>query len=432
MNIFESLESSVRSYCRSFPVVFQKAQGARLYDEDGRVYLDFLSGAGSLNYGHNHQGMKEKVIEYLENDGLVHGLDMASSAKREFLETFRKLILFPREMDYKVQFSGPTGTNAVEAALKIARKVTGRTNVISFTNGFHGVTMGSVAATANSYYRDGAGVSLPNTQFMPYDGYFGEGIDTIEYIRKFMTDSSSGVDLPAAFILETVQGEGGVNVASFPWLQRLEALCREFDILLIVDDIQVGCGRTGKFFSFEDASIAPDIVVLSKSLSGFGLPFSLVLMKPHLDQWKPGEHNGTFRGNNLAFVTATEALKKYWGRDNLSAEIQEKAELLEEKAHEMVVNHPEAPLSYRGRGLIGALDCKDKALAEKIRARAFKNGVVIETCGSEDEVIKFLPPLIIKKEDLEEGLNRVAQSVDEVIRESQDEVSEIMQRVVSR
>ncbi len=417
MSIFESLESSVRSYCRAFPTVFQRAQDARLYDEDGKEYLDFLSGAGSLNYGHNHPALKEKMIEYLQQDGLVHGLDMASTAKKEFLETFRKLILFPREMDYKIQFCGPTGTNAVEAALKIARKATGRTNIISFTNGFHGVTMGSVAATANSYYRDGTGVPLPNTHFMPYDGYFGEDVDTIDYIRKFLRDSSSGVDLPAAFIVETVQGEGGVNVASFEWLRRLEMLCREFDILLIIDDIQVGCGRTGTFFSFEEASINPDIVVLSKSLSGFGLPFSIVLMKPELDQWKPGEHNGTFRGNNLAFVTATEALKLYWAGDALTASVQGKARLLEEKVQSIAEDYPQE-LSTRGRGLIWALSCERPELAGKIRSKAFKKGVIIETCGSEEEVIKFLPPLLIREEELKEGLERVAESVAEVMAEA--------------
>lgn len=426
MNIFENLESTVRSYSRSFPVVFEKAQGAQLYDNEGNVYLDFLSGAGSLNYGHNPEKMKQKAIEYLENDGLVHGLDMASVAKKEFLETFQELILFPREMDYKIQFSGPTGTNAVEAALKIARKVTGRSNIISFTNGFHGVTMGSVAATANSHYRDGAGVSLTNTQFMPYDGYLGDSTDTIGYIRKFLEDSSSGVDLPAAFIVETVQGEGGVNVASFKWLRKLEALCREFDILLIVDDIQVGCGRTGKFFSFEDASISPDIVVLSKSLSGFGLPFSIVLMKPEFDQWKPGEHNGTFRGNNLAFVTATETLKSYWGKESLTPSVLSKSRLLEKWLDEIVENYSPELFTAYGRGLIRALKCHKPGLAAKIREKAFEKGVIIETCGSEDEVLKFLPPLIISEEDLREGVKRIAESIEEVLFEKSSEKPELM------
>ena len=309
MKTFNRIESNVRSYCRSFPTVFTRASGATLVGEDGRRYLDFLSGAGTLNYGHNNPRIKARLLEYLESDGIVHGLDMATVAKREFLERFEQTILLPRGLSYKVQFTGPTGANAVEAALKIARNVTGRSNIVAFTNGFHGVTLGAVAATANSHYRDAAGLPPSGTSFVPYDGYLGD-LDTTEYLDRVLTDGSSGVDHPAAVIVETVQGEGGVNVATAAWLRRLEAVCRRHDVLLIVDDIQAGCGRTGTFFSFEDAGIRPDLVTLSKSLSGYGMPMSVVLMRPELDQWKPGEHNGTFRGNNLAFVTATPALEE--------------------------------------------------------------------------------------------------------------------------
>jgi len=416
MDTFKMLESSVRSYCRSFPTVFNKAEGACLTDEGGRRYIDFLSGAGSLNYGHNNPALRDRLISYLQAGGPVHGLDMSTTAKRDFLEVFRDNILFPREMEYKVQFPGPTGTNAVEAAFKLARKVTGRTNIISFTNGFHGVTLGSVAATGNSFYRDGAAAPLSNTSFMPYDGFLGAEADTIEYLRKFLQDSSSGVDLPAAVIVETVQGEGGVNVARMEWLEALERVCREFEVLLILDDIQVGCGRTGPFFSFEEAGITPDIVVLSKSLSGFGLPFSVVLMKPHLDQWKPGEHNGTFRGNNLAFVTAAETLRRYWGTpEDLTPEVLWKGEMLEAGMERIVQAHPDVGLVSRGRGMIWALDCRLSELASKVSRRAFERGLIIETCGSEGQVAKALPSLLIEPEALEEGLTILAGSVEEVL-----------------
>src|SRR5690606_9412215 len=197
-------------------------------------------------------------------------------AKKAFLEAFERVILGPRGLLYKVQFPGPTGTNAVEAALKLARQVKGRSGVISFTNGFHGVSGGALAATGNAKFRDAAGIALGNTTFMPYDGYLGAGVDTTEYLERMIADRSSGVDHPAAVIVETVQGEGGVNVARFEWLRALERVCRRHDMLMIVDDIQVGCGRTGTFFSFEGAGISPDIVTLSKSISGFGLPMSLV------------------------------------------------------------------------------------------------------------------------------------------------------------
>jgi diaminobutyrate-2-oxoglutarate transaminase len=251
MKTFERLESRVRGYCRSFPTVFTRAEGAMLYDEKGREYIDFLSGAGTLNYGHNNPVMRRALLDYIEANGVLHGLDMATRAKREFLDTFESVILRPRGLQYKVQFTGPTGTNAVEAALKLARKVTGRTNVISFTNAFHGVTLGSVALTGNAHYRDAAGVPLGNVAFMPYDGYLGPYVNTLEYLERFLDDRSSGVDAPAAAIVETVQGEGGLNTAGASWLRGLQRLCTERDILLIVDDIQAGCGRTGDFFSFE-------------------------------------------------------------------------------------------------------------------------------------------------------------------------------------
>jgi diaminobutyrate-2-oxoglutarate transaminase len=276
MKIFEEIESEVRSYARSFPRVFNRAQGEYLYDEDGKQYLDFLAGAGTLNYGHNNPAFKKALLDYIEADGISHGLDLHTKAKAEFLETFNEKILKPRELEFVVQFTGPTGTNAVEAALKLARNIAGRENVISFTNGFHGVSLGSLAATGNSHHRGASGVSLSGSSRMPFDGYLGDGIDTTAYLDKVLSDSSSGIDAPAAVLVETVQGEGGINAASFEWLRNLEAVCRKHDMLLIVDDIQAGCGRTGTFFSFEEAGIKPDIVTLSKSLSGYGLPFAVV------------------------------------------------------------------------------------------------------------------------------------------------------------
>lgn len=258
------------------------------------------------------------LLEYIENDGITHGLDMHTKAKGEFLHAFNDKILKPRGMEYVVQFTGPTGTNAVEAAMKLARNITGQQNIVSFTNGFHGVSLGALAATGNSHHRDAAGVSLNSTHRMPFDGYLGDNIDTTAYLDKVLSDSSSGINSPAAVIVETVQGEGGINAASLEWLRNLQTVCRKHGILLIVDDIQAGCGRTGDYFSFEEAGIQPDIITLSKSLGGYGLPFAVVLIKPELDQWKPGEHNGTFRGNNLAFVTAKAAIENYWADDEFS------------------------------------------------------------------------------------------------------------------
>lgn len=419
LSIFNRMESEVRGYIRSFPVVFNQARGSMLIDEDRNEYIDFFSGAGTLNYGHNNPIFKEKLVDYLASDGLVHGLDMATTAKRDFLETVDRVLLKPRNWQYTLQFTGPTGTNAVEAALKLARQVKGRSNIISFTHGFHGVSGGSLAATANAKFRDASGYTLGNTSFMPYDGYFGPDVDTIGFMERMLEDRSSGLDHPAAVIVETVQGEGGVNVATLRWLKDLESLCRRHDMLLIVDDIQVGCGRTGSYFSFESAGIRPDIITLSKSLSGFGLPMSLVLMKPELDIWKPGAHSGTFRGNNLAFVTATAALNTYWADDAFSAEIQRKERLVRDWLENVIHSYPNAGLSVRGRGLIqGLVTTADHSLANKIAHKSFENGVVVETSGANDEVLKLLPSLTIEDELLSRGLDVIEQSLAQVLGES--------------
>jgi len=414
LKTFDRLESEVRGYIRSFPTVFESAEGHTLIAEDGTRYIDFFAGAGVLNYGHNNPRLKQKLLDYVEADGVVHTLDMASVAKRRFLERFEEVILRPRGFDYKIQFPGPTGTNAVEAALKLARKATGRQNVVAFTDAFHGMTLGSLAATGNAAKRAGAGVPLANTTSLPFDGYLGDDVDTIAVLARNLEDTSSGLDKPAAVIVETVQAEGGVNVARFEWLRRLAALLAEHEVLLIVDDIQVGCGRTGPFFSFEPAGIQPDIVCLSKSLSGYGLPFAIDLIKPHLDVWNPGEHNGTFRGHNPAFVTAVEALS-YWQDDTLKKEVEAKAETALERLESIAASHPEAGLEVRGRGLIQGLVFGDPALTARVSEECFENGLIIETAGPKGEVLKLLPPLTITEEALTEGLDIIEAAVATVL-----------------
>ncbi|MEH6629142.1 MAG: diaminobutyrate--2-oxoglutarate transaminase [Motiliproteus sp.] len=414
MKIFDEIESEVQSYARSFPRLFNKAQAEYLYDEDGNQYLDFLAGAGTLNYGHNNPVFKEKLLEYIGNDGITHGLDLHTKAKGEFMQTFNEKILKPRKLDYVMQFTGPTGTNAVEAALKLARNVKGRENIISFTNGFHGVSLGSLAATGNSHHRGAAGVSLNGVSRMPYDGYLGDDIDTTAYLDKVLSDSSSGIDLPAAVIVETVQGEGGINVASFDWLRNLDSVCKKHDVLLIIDDIQAGCGRTGTYFSFEEAGIYPDIVTLSKSLGGYGLPFAVVLIRPELDQWKPGEHNGTFRGNNFAFVTAKAAIDHYWSDDKFSCSVKQKGEYVTQRLDAIVEQYGEGNFTSRGRGMFQGINCVNGDLAGKITRKAFQKGLMIETSGADDHVVKFLCPLVISDENLKRGIDIVEQAIREV------------------
>lgn len=414
MSIFEQYESEVRAYCRSFPAVFKKAKGSKIWDENNKEYIDFLSGAGALNYGHNNEKMKKKLVEYILNDNIAHSLDMATEAKKRFIKKFQEVILKPRNLDYKLMFPGPTGTNAVESALKLARKVKKRTNIICFTNSFHGMSLGSLSVTGNAMKRKGAGVPLHNTVFMPFDNYVD--FDTVEYLEAFLENNGSGVDKPAAVILETVQGEGGINAARFEWLKRIEKLCRKWDILLIIDDIQAGVGRTGTFFSFEGAQIKPDIVCLSKSISGFGLPLSITLFKRDLDVWEPGEHNGTFRGNNHAFITAAESLE-YWKSDSFEQEIQEKGNVIQSFLQKLVEKYPELNGTVKGRGMMLGVASTVDGLAEKICKEAFYNGLIMETSGPNNEVFKLFPPLTISIDELNEGLNIIEKSVQTVIKE---------------
>lgn len=409
MRVFEEMESQVRGYIRSFPAVFDTAIGSEMFDDQGNRYIDFFAGAGSLNYGHNNPAVSEALIEYLQHNGVVHGLDKATLAKQAFLQKFRDTILSPRNLEYKVQFTGPTGTNAVETALKLARMVKGRSNVIAFTNSYHGLSMGSLAVTGNSFYRDESYGVRANSAFVPFDGYFGSDFDSIAYLRKLLSDQSSGVDLPAAIIVETVQGEGGIHIARDEWLQNLESLCREFDILLIIDDIQMGNGRTGTFFSFERAGITPDMVTVSKSI-GTGLPMSLLLMRPELDQWKPGEHTGTFRGNNLAFVAATKAFE-YWDTPDFAEGIVHKGKLFQEGLQAIVEKYSNIEAELRGVGMVWGIDFADTGFAGSVSEEAFARNLIIETAGADGQVLKFLPALTISEELIEEGLKIIDEAI---------------------
>ncbi|MBU8817045.1 diaminobutyrate--2-oxoglutarate transaminase [Mycolicibacterium goodii] len=407
--VFSTVESEVRSYCRGWPAVMETAKDSWVTDTEGRRYIDFFAGAGALNYGHNNPKLKAPLLDYLASDGIVHSLDMATTAKQRFLETFQRVVLQPRGLDYKVQFPGPTGANAVESALKLARKVTGRESVISFTNAFHGMTLGALSVTGNSMKRAGAGIPLVHATPMPYDNYFGGVTEDFQWFGRVLDDSGSGLNRPAAVIVETVQGEGGLNVARIEWLQALADLCRTRDILLIVDDVQMGCGRTGPFFSFEAAGIVPDIVTLSKSVSGYGLPMALTLFRRDLDVWAPGEHNGTFRGHNPAFVTATEALETYWQNDEFSTDTLLKGELIRTRLEEIADRYE--GVTARGRGMAQGLKFTDTDRAAEVCKAAFDRGALMETSGPSDEVVKLLPPLTTSRNDLEAGLDILAESI---------------------
>ena len=410
--VFEEYESEVRSYCRHFPTVFTKAKGAYFYDEDGNQYIDFFCGAGAVNYGHNNPEIKKKLIEYLENDGVMHALDMYTVPKREFIQTFEEKVLKPRGLNYKIQFPGPTGTNANEAALKLARKVKKRRNIFAFMGAFHGMTLGSLALTTDKSSRGGAGVPLENVTFIPAPYMFPE-LDTIEYMQKLLDDDHSGIEKPAAVFLETIQAEGGIRVFEIEWLQRLRKFCDDNDILMVVDDVQVGCCRSGTFFSFERANIQPDIVTMSKSIGGYGLPLAITLFKPELDVWTPGEHNGTFRGNQLAFVAAKGGIE-YMLANNVESEVRRKGEIVKEFITKEILPLDER-LELRGMGLIWGIEFEkiSAGLADKVIEKCFENGLIIEGAGRKNSVVKLMPPLVIEDETLIKGMEIIKKSVIE-------------------
>ncbi len=415
---FEQWESEVRGYCRAYPTVFATASNARQVDEDGRSYVDFFAGAGVLNFGHNNERMKRAMIEFLEADGVAHSLDTYTTTKRAFVERFHEVVLAPRGMAHKMQFMGPTGTNAVEAALKLARLATGRSEVVAFSHGFHGMTLGSLAATANDAFRKWAGVPLENVLRLPNEFAPGGGIPALDAYREALADPSSGLLPPAAFLVEPVQAEGGVNVASAEWLHAVQDLARELGALLIFDDIQAACGRTGSYFSFDGMGLDPDIVTLAKGLGGYGTPIAMNLNKPEVDvHWSPGAHTGTFRGQGLSFVAGTVALD-YFVDDELMDRVRRLGGVMRARLEAVAAAHAGGAgrdWEVRGVGMMQALDLRDGALAKEVQRRAFEQGLLLGPCGSEGRVLKLIPPLTIPEDDLTEGLDVLAAAIDAAV-----------------
>lgn len=413
MEIFEQWESEIRGYSRAYPTVFASASNARQVDEAGKSYIDFFAGAGVLNFGHNNPHMKQAIIDFIQADGVAHSLDMSTTVKREFISAFAETILKPRNMNYKMQFMGPTGTNSVEAALKLARRVTGRHHVVAFSQGFHGMTLGALACTANQYFRNAAGVPLTNVSHAPFETNLGCGSGCMKTLREAFENSSSGYEPPAAFIVETIQAEGGVNVASEAWLMELQKLAKDLGALLIIDEIQVGCGRTGSYFSFDKMGLDPDIICLAKGIGGFGTPLAMNLVKPEHDaHWQPGEHTGTFRGQGFSFVAGREALR-YFEDDALMALTLERGAMVSDRMTALAAEYPN--FSTRGKGMIQALDTKDGEAAKAIARECFDNGLLVGPCGVGGQVIKLIPPLTIPDDDLEEGLNILERAVKTVM-----------------
>jgi diaminobutyrate-2-oxoglutarate transaminase len=409
MNTFEKHESEIRAYCRAVPTVFKSSSNAMMLDENNKEFIDFFAGAGVLNFGHNNPKMKEAVIEFIQRDGVTQSLDMFTDVKRDFINTFVKNILEPRGWENrKVQFTGPTGTNAVEAALKLARKVTGRTEIVAFNRGFHGMTLGALACTANNAFRSSSGVPLTNVIRDTFND-----MDALENLRQKMFDLGSGMLPPAGFMVESVQAEGGVRVATKEWLQGIQQLAKDTGALFIIDDIQGASGRCGSYFSFDDLGVDPDIIILAKGLGGLGTPIGMLVNKPEIDKaWSPGQHTGTFRGQGISFVAGRVGLD-YFKDEEFNNETKIKGDIIRETL-DILNSKYEKVKGIRQKGMMLAIDFENAALTKEITTKCFENGLIIGACST-GEIIKFIPPLTIEEKTLREGLSRFVKSVQAIL-----------------
>lgn len=425
------VESNARTYAANFKQLFVKGNGMRLKDAQGREYLDCLSNAGTLALGHNPPAVRDAVLEFLQTDQLQQALDLATPAKHTFVKTLFAT-LPPALRDHgKILFCGPSGSDAVEAAIKLARHYTQRSTLLAFQGGYHGMTAGALSAMGNLKPKFHAAAVTAGTHFMPFpyplrcpfgtDGRHTEQL-SIDYLRTLLSDPESGVQQPAAVLVEVVQGEGGCIPASANWMRQLRELTRELGILLIVDEVQTGLGRTGSLFAIEHSGIVPDILVLSKAIGG-GYPMSVIVFAEHLDTWTAGMHAGTFRGNQIAMVAGAATIDHILA-NGLVARAAQAGEHLREGLDSLARSYP-AMAEVRGRGLMLGVEIAqpghdgrpgpaDKALAAAIKRECFAKGLLIETGGRHSSVLRLLPPLNISDEEIGQVLERFDSALEAV------------------
>ncbi|MND74758.1 Diaminobutyrate--2-oxoglutarate aminotransferase [compost metagenome] len=422
-------ESNARSYPRRIPLALKRARGIHVEDVEGRTFIDCLAGAGTLALGHNHPVVVDAIRKVLADELPLHTLDLTTPVKDAFVQDLFAVLPPAFAQKAKIQFCGPTGTDAVEAALKLVRTATGRSTVLAFQGGYHGMSQGALALMGNLGPKKALGALLNNNvQFLPfpYDyrcpfGLGGQaGVEVnLRYIENLLTDPEGGVLPPAAIIVEAVQGEGGVIPAQDAWLRGLRELTSRLGIALIIDEIQSGFARTGKMFAFEHASIVPDVVVLSKAIGG-SLPLSVMVYQDWLDQWQPGAHAGTFRGNQMA-MAAGSAVIRYLDRENIPAHAEAMGQRLRGHLKNLQADYPQLG-DIRGRGLMLGVEVVDPSgnadhlghppafgrLASFIQNECLKRGLILELGGRHGCVVRFLPPLIITAEQVDEVAERFA------------------------
>lgn len=414
-------ESKVRSYPRRIPIAILRTAGVMVQDTRGNTYIDCLAGAGALPLGYNHPEINREVLEQLQSGLPYQALDIATPAKDAFIQELLNFLPPSFAKNTKIQFCGPSGADAVEAAIKLAKIKTGRNGIIAFHGAYHGMSHGALALTGNLRVKERTPGLMSDVHFFPYPNNlrcsFGLGGQkgselAARYFNNVLNDPESGIPKPAAIILEPIQGEGGVIPAPKNWLKAIRQITKELDIPLIVDEIQTGVSRTGQHFAFEYADIVPDMIVLSKAIGG-GFPLSVLVYNETMDVWRPGEHSGTFRGNQIAMVSGTKTLQII-ERDNLTANAKKMGDLLAEKL-ERIRQKVDCIAEVRGRGLMlgveivkgdGTLDetgnpGADPRTARKIQHAALQRGLILELGGRHGSVIRLLPPLIVEEQHID-------------------------------
>jgi diaminobutyrate-2-oxoglutarate transaminase len=416
-------ESNARVYGRHLPIAVEAASGSFVRDVDGNVFIDFLAGAGVLSLGHNHPELVAVAVDQLGR--FCHGLDLPSPAKDAFTEA--QLSMLPPAMRgrTKVHFCGPTGANAVDAAVKLCKTATGRGGVVAFQGGFHGTTHLGMALTGLVATKAPVPDGVPGVHFFPYshctDCPLGLSratcaVNCVAFLERSLRDPNGGIPLPAAVVVEMVQGEGGVVPAEPEFVARLRRLTRELDVPLVVDEVQTGCGRTGTWFAFEQYGIEPDVVVASKALSGIGQPVAIILYDERLDVWAPGAHTGTFRGNQVAFAAGAEAVRIV-RRDDVLGNVRARAAQIARRL-DVLRTHPWVR-DVRGRGLMWGIELADPvdgrpagAAAERVQARCLAEGLIVELGGRDDCVVRLLPPLNVVPEVVDRACTILVDAVD--------------------
>ena len=427
-------ESSARNYPRKFPIALKSAKGSWVEDVDGKRYLDFLNGAGTLALGHNDDEVNDALVDLIRSGAPLHTLDVSTPMKDEFVNTLLSIIPEELASRAKVQFCSPSGTDATDAAIKLCKTATGRGTVISFSGGYHGMGQGPMALTGNLKAKNHVANIMPGVQFMPYPysyrcpmGIGGEAGTRacINYFERLLKDPESGVTRPAAVILEAIQGEGGVVPAPAEFLQAVRRITKELGIPLICDEIQCGMGRTGRIFGFEHAGIVPDVILISKAVGG-SQPMSVIVYDKDLDTWGPGAHAGTFRGNQLAMAAGTVVMKRVKSPGFLD-EVTRKGEAMMER---MLKLQKEVSIigDVRGKGLMIGVEFIDPYgpkdlmgvpvpggdVAALVQKRCFENGLIMERGGRDGSVMRCLCALNIPDADMDAALTIFENVVREI------------------